>query len=121
MSQLWSAYWQCRGRIIRQAMFALDRSKRDVMTPRTLLPRRTSPLLTWACFACLALWGPSVSGQVVDQTLGGVNPGVKLTAVSVSGHTLDVGGSFTSAGPVSGGGANVDPLTAAENGSRAGE
>src|SRR6266851_8263463 len=94
-------------------MLAVDRSRRDAMTPRTLLPRRTSHLLRWACFARLALWVPSVSGQVVDQKLWGVDPGVTLTAVAVSGQTLYVGGSFTSAGPVSGGGAIVDPLTAA--------
>src|SRR5258708_2130145 len=51
--------------------------------------------------------------QRVDPTLGGVDPGVTLTAVSVSGHTLYVGGNFTSAGPVSGGGVSVHPLTAA--------
>ncbi len=81
------------------------------MTPRTFLPRRTSHLLTWACFACLALWTFPAAGQQVDQQLWGVDPVVKLTAVAVSGQTLYVGGLFNSVAPVIGGGAITDPAT----------
>ena len=54
-----------------------------------------------------------VTPQQVDQKLWGVDPGVTLTAVAVSGQTLYVGGNFVSAAPVVGGGAITDTQTGA--------
>ena len=57
---------------------------------------------------------PSVAtAQQVDQQLWGVDPNVALTAATVLGHTLYVGGSFHDVAPVVGGGAITDPVTGA--------
>src|SRR5438093_12668974 len=66
----------------------------------------------WLSTLLLGTWPHTAASQRVDQALGGVDPGVTLTAVAVSGRTLYVGGNFTRAGPVFGGGVIVDPRTA---------
>lgn len=67
----------------------------------------------WGAIVLLgSLFAPPVtSAQQVDQNLWGVDPNVALTAATVLGNTLYVGGSFHDVAPVVGGGAITDPVT----------
>jgi hypothetical protein len=109
-----------RGKVTRREV---DKQSARIRQPpengATALQSRSSRRIPtpFVAFVCATLWSVPAASQEVDQRLGGVNPGVTLTAVAVSGSTLYVGGSFTSAGPVSGGGAIVDPWSAAVRGS----
>ena len=84
----------------------------------SLLPalgRLLACVTTWLWSTLLLLPLISVTGiasaQQVDQNLWGVDPQVALTAATVLGQTLYVGGSFHDVAPVVGGGAITDPVT----------
>ncbi len=84
----------------------------------SLLPalgRLLACVTTWLWSTLLLLPLISVTGiasaQQVDQKLWEVDPQVALTAATVLGKTLYVGGSFHDVAPVVGGGAITDPVT----------